>query len=92
MQFEAHSDCRSHHLLQQVQVSKNPLVFGGNAEVTFEQGVKTIQERFQTERKNKRKNKRKERKTVRELNDEIKDLAANAPYWCKSKCTGADLS
>lgn len=47
MQFEAHSDCGSHHLLQKVQVSKNPLVFGGNAEVAFKQGVETIQERLQ---------------------------------------------
>lgn len=35
MQFEAHSDCRSHHLLQEVQVSENPLIFSGNAEVAF---------------------------------------------------------
>ena len=48
MQFEAHSDCRSHHFLQEVKVSKNPLVFGGNAEVAFKQGVETVQERFQT--------------------------------------------
>lgn len=44
MQFEAHSDCRRHHLLQEVQVSKDPLVFGGDAEVTFEQGVEAVQE------------------------------------------------
>jgi len=35
MQFEAHSDRRSHHLLQEVEVGKNPLVFGGDAEVSF---------------------------------------------------------
>lgn len=43
MQLEAHSDCRSHHLLQEVQISKNPLVFGGDAEVAFKQGVETVQ-------------------------------------------------
>lgn len=48
VQLEAHSDSRSHHLLQQVQVSENPLVFGGNAEVALEQGVEAIQKRFQT--------------------------------------------
>lgn len=48
MQFEAHSDCRSHHFLQEVKVSKNPLVFGGDAEVTFKKGVETVQKRFQT--------------------------------------------
>lgn len=49
MQFEAHSDSGCHHLLQQVQISEHPLVFGGDAEVAFEQGVETIQERLQTE-------------------------------------------
>lgn len=44
VQFEAHSDCRRHHLLQEVQVGKDPLVFGGNAEVTFKQGVEAVQE------------------------------------------------
>lgn len=43
MQLEAHSDRRSHHLLQEVKISKNPLVFGGNAEVAFKQGVETVQ-------------------------------------------------
>lgn len=52
MQLEAHSDSGGHHLLQQVQVSKDPLVFGGNAEVALEQGVETVQERFQTVRRN----------------------------------------
>lgn len=50
MQFEAHSDRRSHHLLQEVQVSEDPLVFGGDAEVAFEQGVETVQKRLQTSR------------------------------------------
>lgn len=48
MQFEAHSDRRSHHLLQEVQVSEDPLVFGGDAEVAFKQGVEAVQERLQT--------------------------------------------
>lgn len=43
MQLEAHSNCRSHYLLQEVQISKNPLVFGGDAEVAFKQGVETVQ-------------------------------------------------
>lgn len=47
MQFEAHSDCRCHHLLQEVQVGKDPLVFGGDAEVAFKQGVEAVQEGFQ---------------------------------------------
>lgn len=48
MQFEAHPHSGGHHLLQQVQVSENPLVFGGDAEVALEQGVETEQKRFQT--------------------------------------------
>lgn len=47
MQFEAHSDCRSHHLLQEVEVSKHPLIFCGDAKVSFKQGVEAIQERLQ---------------------------------------------
>lgn len=47
MQFEAHPDSRGHHPLQEVQVSKYPLIFGGDAEVTLEQGVETVQERLQ---------------------------------------------
>lgn len=43
MQFEAHPDCRSHHLLQQVQIREHPLVFGGDAEVAFKQGVESVQ-------------------------------------------------
>lgn len=43
MQFEAHSDSRSHHLLQEVQISKHPLIFCSNTEVTFKQGVETVQ-------------------------------------------------
>lgn len=43
MQLEAHSDRRGHHLLQEVQISKNPLVFGGDAEVSFKQGVEAVQ-------------------------------------------------
>lgn len=48
MQLEAHPDCRSHHLLQEVQVSKHPLVFCGDAEVAFKQGVETVEKWFQT--------------------------------------------
>lgn len=48
VQLEAHSDGGSHHLLQQVQVSKHPLVFGGDAEVALEQGVEPVQKRLQT--------------------------------------------
>lgn len=48
MQLEAHPDCRGHHLLQEVQVSKNPLVLRGDAEVTFEEGVEAIQEGLKT--------------------------------------------
>lgn len=44
MQFEAHSDCRRHHLLQEVQVGEDPLIFGGDPEVTFKQGVEAVQE------------------------------------------------
>lgn len=51
MQFEAHSDCRRHHLLQEVQVGEDPLVFGGDAEVAFEQGVEAVQEGLQAEDK-----------------------------------------
>lgn len=47
MQLQAHSDSRSHHLLKQVQVSKNPLVLGSDAEVSFKQGVEPVQEGFQ---------------------------------------------
>lgn len=47
MQFEAHSDRRRHHLLQEVQVGEDPLVLGGDAEVAFEQGVEAVQEGFQ---------------------------------------------
>lgn len=47
MQFEAHSDCRCHHLLQEVQVGEDPLVLGGDAEVAFKQGVEAVQEGFQ---------------------------------------------
>lgn len=47
MQFEAHSDCRCHHLLQEIKVGKNPLVFGGDAEVAFKQGVEAVQKGFQ---------------------------------------------
>lgn len=47
MQLEAHSDSWSHHLLKQVQVSENPLIFGCNTEVPFKQGVETIQEGLQ---------------------------------------------
>lgn len=54
MQFEAHSDCRSHHLLQEVQVNEDPLVFGGDAEVAFKQGVEAVQERLQTSREGQR--------------------------------------
>lgn len=52
MQFEAHSDCRRHHLLQEVQVGEDPLVFGGDPEVTFKQGVEAVQEWFQAGEKN----------------------------------------
>ena len=48
MQLQAHSAPRSHHFLEEIHVSKHPLIFGGNAEVPFEQGVETIQERLQT--------------------------------------------
>lgn len=51
MQFEAHPDCRSHHLLQQVQIREHPLVFGCDAEVPFKQGVETVQKRFQALRR-----------------------------------------
>lgn len=54
MQFEAHSDRRSHHLLQEVQVNEDPLVFGGDAEVAFKQGVEAVQERLQTSREGQR--------------------------------------
>ncbi len=48
VQLEAHPDCWSHHLLQEVQIGKDPLVFSGNAEVAFKQGVEPVQKGFQT--------------------------------------------
>lgn len=48
MQFEAHSDCRSHHLLEEVEISENPLILSGDAEVAFKQGVETVQKWFKT--------------------------------------------
>lgn len=47
MQLEAHSDCRSHHFLQKVQISEHPFIFCGDAEVAFKQGVEPIQKGFQ---------------------------------------------
>lgn len=48
VQLEAHSDCRGHDLLQEVQVGKHPLVLCGDAKVSLEERVETVQEGFKT--------------------------------------------
>lgn len=50
MKFEAHPNCRCNHLLEQIHVSEDPLVLGGDAEISFKQGAEAVQERLQAER------------------------------------------
>lgn len=47
VELQTHPHARRYHLLQQVHVCKHPLVLAGDAEVTFEQGVKPVQKRLQ---------------------------------------------
>lgn len=50
MKFEAHPNRRHNHLLEQIHVSKYPLVLRGDAEISFKQGAEAVQKRLQTER------------------------------------------
>lgn len=52
VQFEGHAHPGGHHPVQQVHVSKHPLVPGrGDAEITLEEGVEAVQERLQADRR-----------------------------------------
>lgn len=48
VKLQGHSDSRNHDFPEQLHVGEDPLVsHGGDAEVSFEQGVKAVQERLQ---------------------------------------------
>lgn len=50
MKFEAHPNRRCNHFLEQVHVSEDPLVLRGDAEISFEQGTKAVQEGLQADK------------------------------------------
>lgn len=50
MKFKAHPNRWRNHFLEQIHVSKDPLVLGDNAEISFKQGAEAVQEGLQTER------------------------------------------